>query len=117
MKLITMDGCERYVDQRGGYNEAGEQYTIRSFIIRIKHQIFLGVQITDREVGACGILGRNETHTGVWWVHLKKTENLQDLGVDGSIFLKLLMNTYHGSVCPGFIWLKTQRIGEVLYIQ
>jgi len=37
MKLITMDGCGRYVDQRGGYNEAGEQYTIRSFMIHIPH--------------------------------------------------------------------------------
>jgi len=37
MKLITMDCCGRYVDQRGGYNEPGEQYTIRSLMICIPH--------------------------------------------------------------------------------
>jgi len=54
-------------------------------------------------------------HTGFWWVNLRKTENFQDLGVDGSIILKLLRNTYYGRVWTGFIWLRTQIIGEVLY--
>jgi hypothetical protein len=44
----------------------------------------------------CGIWGRNEMHTGFWWVNLKKGDNLQDLSVDGSIVLKLVMNTYYG---------------------
>ena len=101
-----MDGCERYLDQRGGYNVDGEHYII-SFMIRIPHQIFVGVQVKDRMFGACGIWGRNEMHTGFWWVNLKKIENMQDLGVDGIIILKLLMNTYYGRVWTGSIWLRT----------
>ena len=68
-----MDGCGRYMDQRGGYNEAGEQYTIRSFMIHIPHQILLCVQIKNRMVGACGIWGRNKMHTGFWWLNPKKS--------------------------------------------
>ena len=51
-------------------------------MIRIPHQIFLDVQIKDRMVGACGIWGRNEIHTGFWWVNLKQRDHLQDLGLD-----------------------------------
>ena len=82
MKLITMDGCGRYMDQRGGYNEAGEKYTIRSFMIHIPHQIFLGVQTKDRTFGACGLWGRNEIRTGFWWLNMKKRDKLQELVVD-----------------------------------
>jgi hypothetical protein len=64
-------------------------------MICTQHQIFLGVQIKDRMVGACGIWGRNEMHTGFWWVNLKKRENLEDQDVDGSIILKLPKNTYY----------------------
>ena len=79
------------------------------------HQIFLGGQIKeDRMGGACGVWGRNEMYRGFWWVNLKKRDNLQDLGVDGSIILKLVMNTYYGRVWTGFIWLRTHRSGEVL---
>jgi hypothetical protein len=42
--------------------------------------------------GACGIWGRNEMHTGFWWVNLKERDNFQDLGVDGSMILKWVMN-------------------------
>ena len=75
------------------------------------HQIFLGGQIKeDRTVVACNIRGRNKIHTGFWWVNLKKRDNSQDLGVDGSI-LKLVMNTYYGRVWTGFIWLRTYKSG------
>jgi hypothetical protein len=44
---------------------------------------------------ACGIRGRNEMHIGFWWVNLKEWANWHDLGFDGSIILKLVMNTYY----------------------
>ena len=70
-----------------GY-EDGENYIIRSFMICTPHQIFLGGQIKeDRMGGACGVWWRNEMYRGFWWVNLKKRDNLQDLGVDGSIIL------------------------------
>jgi hypothetical protein len=63
-------------------------------MICTSHQIFLGGQIKeDRMGGACGIWRRNEMHMEFWWVNLKKRYNLQDLGVDGSTILKLVMNT------------------------
>ena len=65
MKLITMDGCGRYLEQRGGHNEAGEHYVIRSFMICTPHRIFLGGQIKEgMMVAACRLWGRNVTHTG-----------------------------------------------------
>ena len=76
------------------------------------HQVFLGGQIKEGRMGAaCDIWGRNEMPTRFWWVNLKKRENSQDLGVDGSIILKLVMNTYYGRVWTGFIWLRTYKSG------
>ena len=70
MKLITMAGTW---NKDSGYNEAGEHYVIRNFMICTPLQIFLGGQIKeDRMVAACNIWGRNEMHTGFWWVNLKK---------------------------------------------
>jgi len=84
-------------NKEGGYNGAVEQYVIRNFMICNPHQIFLGGQIKeDKMVAACDIWARNEMHTGFWWVNQKKRDNSQDLGVDGSIILKLVMNTYDG---------------------
>jgi len=62
MKMIIMDGCERYLEQRGGYIEAGEHYIIRNFMIHTLHQIFLSGHIKNRMGGACGIW-KNKLHT------------------------------------------------------
>ena len=79
------------------------------------HQIFLGGQIKEGRMGAaCDIWGRNEMPTRFWWVNLKKRENSQDLGVDGSIILKLVMNTYYGRVWNGFTCLRTYKSGSGL---
>ena len=75
------------------------------------HQIFLGGQIKDRMGEAYGIWGRNKMHTGFLWVNLKKRDNSPCLGVDGSIILKFVMNTYYGRLWTGFIWLRTYKSG------
>ena len=52
-------------NKEGGYNGAGEHNVIRSFMICTPHQIFLGGQIKEGRMGAaCGLWGRNVTHTG-----------------------------------------------------
>jgi hypothetical protein len=84
-------------------------------MIRTPQLILLGGQIKkDGMGGACGIRGRNKMRTSFWWVNLKKRDNLQDLGVDGSIILKLVTNTYSGRVWTGFNWLRTKKSVEVL---
>jgi hypothetical protein len=40
--------------------------------------------------GTCGnVWGTEEMHTEFWWETLKDTDHLEDLGVDGSLILKL----------------------------
>jgi hypothetical protein len=38
------------------------------------------------------ILGRRGLHTGVWWRNLQKRDHLEDLGIDGRIILKWILN-------------------------
>jgi len=59
------------------------------------------------------VWGRNEMNAWFQWVNLKKRDSLQDLGVDGSIILKFVMNTCCRRVWTGFIWLRVQKSGEV----
>jgi hypothetical protein len=74
------------------------------------HQIFLGGQIKeDRMGGACGLWVRKKKHKKVWWVNLKKRDNLEHLGVYGSLILKLVMNTYYGRLWTGFVRLRTYK--------
>jgi hypothetical protein len=41
-------------------------------------------------------------HTGLWWVKLKETANLEDLGVDGRIILKWISKSWDG----GMDWIE-----------
>jgi hypothetical protein len=43
-------------------------------------------------------LGIGEVHTGVWWVSLKVTDHLEDIGIDGRIILKWIFKKYDGAV-------------------
>jgi len=52
---------------------------------------------------------KKKKHKKVWWVNLKKRDNLEHLGVDGCIILKLVMNTYYGRLWTGFIRLRTYK--------
>jgi len=99
-------------NKEGGHNEAAEHYVISSFMIYTPHQVFLCGQIKEGRMGAArGLWGRKEMHTGFWWVNLKQRDNSQDLGVDGSIILKLVMNRYYGRLWTGFICLRTYKSG------
>ena len=60
------------------------------------------------------LMGEKRNAYRVWWVNLKKRDNLEHLVVDGCIILKLVMNTYYGQLWTGFIWLRTHKSGEVL---
>ena len=55
------------------------------------------------------LMGEKQNAYRIWWVNLNKRDNSQHLGVDGSIILKLVMNTYYGRLWTGFIGLRTQK--------
>jgi hypothetical protein len=96
-------------NKEGGYKMGLENtiYVFRSFMICTAHLILLGGQIKEDGMGgACGIWRRNKMRTSFWWLNLKKRDNLQDLGVDSSIILKFVQNTYSGRVWTGSIWLQ-----------
>ena len=69
--------------------------------------------LDQRGQDGCGmwLMGEKRNAYRVWWVNLKKRDNLQHPGADGSIILKLGMNTYYRRVWTGFIWLRTYKSG------
>ena len=44
-------------------------------------------------------------HTGFWW-RVKERDQLEDLGVEERIILKLIRNRWDGKACIGFICLR-----------
>ena len=48
-----------------------------------------------------------EVHTGFWWGDLSDT----DLGVDGRIILKWILNKWAGEAWTGLIWLRIRTGG------
>ena len=45
-------------------------------------------------------------HTGFWWGNLKERYQLEDLGIDGRIVLKWILNKLDWRVWSGLIWLR-----------
>jgi len=50
---------------------------------------------------------RGEVHRGLWWGDLRKRNHLEDIGVDGRIVLKSILNTWDGEEWTGLMWLRT----------
>jgi hypothetical protein len=40
--------------------------------------------------GACSTYGREDVHTGFWWVNLREKDHLKNLGGDGRIILNVM---------------------------
>jgi len=38
---------------------------------------------------------------------MRKRDHLEELGINGRIILKLIINKYNGRTCIGLIWLRT----------
>jgi hypothetical protein len=41
---------------------------------------------------------KGEVHTGFWWGHLRERDNLEGLGMDGRMILKLILKKWDGSM-------------------
>ena len=53
-------------------------------------------------------------HTGFWWGNLRERDNLEDLGTDRRIILKLMLTKWDRRRWTGFVWLKTGIIGGLV---
>jgi hypothetical protein len=60
--------------------------------------------------------GEGQVHTGYWWGDLKERDDLEGLGVDGRIILKWIF-MWNGWAWTGLIWLKTRKVGGLLWMQ
>ena len=54
-------------------------------------------------------MGNRRSHTGFWWENFRERDQLEILGVDGRIIIKLSFKKSFGSAWAGFVCLKTRR--------
>jgi hypothetical protein len=47
-----------------------------------------------------------DVHAGFWWGNLMERDNLEDVGVDWRIILKLIFKTWDGEAWTGLFWLR-----------
>jgi hypothetical protein len=57
------------------------------------------------------VWGTGNVHTGFWWEDLWEGKNLEDLGIDGTIILKLIFRKWDGEAWTGSIWLRIRTGG------
>jgi hypothetical protein len=50
--------------------------------------------------------GRQERAYRFWWGDPREGENLEDVGTDRRIILKLILKKGHGEALAGFRWLR-----------
>jgi hypothetical protein len=50
-------------------------------------------------------------YTGFWCGDLRERDHLRDLGVDGSIILRWILNKWDGKAWTGLMWLKMETVG------
>jgi hypothetical protein len=58
--------------------------------------------------------GRKEMHTRFWWGKPGGKRPFEDLGVDGRLILKLILNKQDERACIGLIWLGIRTSGWLL---
>jgi hypothetical protein len=54
----------------------------------------------------CYVSGTGKVLTGFWWGDLVEREHLEDLGVIGSIILKLIFKKLDGEAWTSLFWLR-----------
>jgi hypothetical protein len=60
------------------------------------------------------IWGRGQVHTEFWWGDLEERVHVEDLGTDGRVILKWIINTLEREEWTGLIWPKMGTGGGLL---
>ena len=55
-----------------------------------------------------------EVHIGFWWGYVMERDYLEDLGVEGTIILKLILKKWDGEACTGLTRLSIKISGGLL---
>ena len=86
--LRKREGHDRE-EVRGGLRK----FHMKTFIICVPHQILSGWSNQGKwdGQGMWHIWDRTEMQTGFWWGKLKERDHLEDIGIDGSLILKLIL--------------------------
>jgi hypothetical protein len=53
-------------------------------------------------------------YIGFWWGYLKERDYLKDLGVNGRMILKWILNKWELEGVVGWMWLRRGSSGELL---
>jgi hypothetical protein len=71
--------------------------------------------IKKTEVGrACSTWGRVEVHTGFQWGNLREGDHIEDLGIDGRVILKWILEKWDGGTWTRSILLRVGTGGRLL---
>jgi len=54
---------------------------------------------------------KGEVYTRFWWGHLREEDNLEELGVDWRVILKLICKKWDRDTSRGLFWLGIGRGG------
>jgi hypothetical protein len=55
--------------------------------------------------------GIGEAYTGFWWGNLRKTDHLEDPGIDGRIILIWIFSKWDVGAWNGLSWLRIATVG------
>ena len=95
---------------------SGDEHTTRSFMLCTPHQISFGWSNQEEWDGwdIWHVLGTGEVHTGFGWKYFMEGYQLEDLGLNGRVILKLMFKKWNLKARTESLWLRIRRDNEVL---
>jgi hypothetical protein len=100
----------------GSFGGTGEECIMRSFVTCTLHQILLGEQIKEYEMGAaCSAHGRDDKCVQNIGRETWMKETTQNRHLDRRIILDWILSIYGVKLWTGFIWLRIGTSGGHLW--